>query len=94
MRSIEEEITKPNWSDVNDELMDPESSAQWLLAIKAFEAASNTADSATVDDAYEAESRGKVKKTAIGDSDDDSQASFERLSTLAAEFTKEMGSEV
>lgn len=94
MRSLHEELKEPTWSDVADELMDPESSAQWLLAIKAYEAASDSVDTATVDDALEAQSRGQEKKAVIGDLEEDSNADFERLSAIASEFTKEMGSEV
>jgi len=42
-----------------------------LLAIKAYEAISDSADNATVDDANDCESRGRPKKAALGDPDDE-----------------------
>ena len=64
-----------------------------MLAIKAFEAASDTGDNATVDDAQECLSRGKAKKAALGDSDEDENEQFERVMKLAEGFVKEMSSE-
>ena len=95
MRSIKDELTAPDWSDFSSELQDSESSAQWLLAIKAYEAASDSAERAIVDDSLDAQTRlMPVKTIALGDSDDDEKSSFEKLLEHAKAMTKEMGSEV
>ena len=38
MKAIHEELSTPDWSEVADEIADPESCASWLIAVKAFEA--------------------------------------------------------
>lgn len=38
MRSIQDEIEKPDWNlDVSDEWFDPESPAPWLIAMRSYE---------------------------------------------------------
>lgn len=94
MRGITEELEQPDWTDVRDELQDPESTAQWLLAVKAYEEASDSDKHAVVEDSVDSVANKHEKRVAIGDSDDESSVSFDRLMELAKGYTAKMETEV